>query len=126
MLAARADLRSSFACPKGVNHSEVEGQRNFIFFDDDRKWVFVSGGAADLLQCSPEELVGRRHDEMMPQGAVLSVVHKDKLHFWQDFEREGRLSGTSLVKPRTGPAIAIKYHAKKLADGCIVVTFDPV
>ncbi len=126
MLAAKVDSRSSLACPKGVNHPEVEGQSNYIFFDDDRKWVRVSGAAANLLQCSPEELVGARHDDMLPQGAVLSIVHKDKLHFWRDFEREGRLSGTSLIKPRTGPAIAINYQAKKLSDGCIVVTFTTV
>ncbi len=126
MLAARAEQLSSHACPKGVNHPEVNGQRNYIFFDDDRKWVQVSDGAAMILQCSPDELEGERHDDLLPQGAVLSIVHKDKLHFWQDFEREGRLAGTSLIKPRTGPAIAIHYQAKKLADGCMVVTFTTV
>jgi PAS domain-containing protein len=123
MLPARAH---DLTCPRGVNHTEIEGQDNYIFFDDDRKWVRVSGSAAALLQCSPEELVGERHDDMLPQGAVLSLVHKNKIRFWQDFEREGRLEGTSLIKPRTGPAVAIHYHATKLADGCIVVTFTTV
>jgi PAS domain-containing protein len=118
--------KSSCACPKGLRHPELEDQSNYIFFDDDRRWVQVSGAAATLLQCSPDELVGARHDEMLPQGAVLSLVHKDKIHFWRDFEREGRLDGTSLIKPRTGPAIAIHYHAKRLTDGCIVVTFTTV
>jgi PAS domain-containing protein len=126
MLAAGSDARTSPACPKGLRHPEVEDESNYIFFDDDRKWMKVSLAAATLLQCSPDELVGARHDEMLPQGAVLSLVHKDRIHFWQDFERDGRLDGTSLIKPRTGPAIAIHYHAKKLADGCIVVTFTTV
>jgi hypothetical protein len=113
-------------CARGFSHPEVEGEQNYIYFDDDRKWVRVSRSVADLLQCPVGELVGARHDEMLPQGAVLSLVHKDKIHFWRDFEREGRLQGTSLIKPRSGPAIAIHYHARKLEDGCMVVTFTTV
>lgn len=126
MLPASPGSESSPTCPNGFNHPEIEAERNYIFFDDERKWVNVSGSVAALLQCPLDELVGTRHDDMLPQGAVLSLVHKNKIRFWQDFEREGRLEGTSVIKPRTGPAIAIHYHAKKLADGCMVVTFTTV
>lgn len=111
-------------CPNGSTHSELARDDNYIFFDDERRWVKVSDRVADLLHCPVKELVGARHDDMLPQGAVLSLVHKNKIRFWQDFEREGRLDGVSLIKPRTGPAIAIHYHAMKLPDGCMVVTFD--
>lgn len=123
MVAAKAGAGSLGRCPKGSTHPELEEHGNYIFFDDHRKWVQVSSSAAALLQYSPDELVGERHDDLLPQGAVLSLVHKNKFHLWQDFEREGRLDGSSLIKPRIGPAIAIHYHAMKLADGCIVVTF---
>jgi PAS domain S-box-containing protein len=82
-----------------------------VVFDEHRMYRFVSESFAQALGYRPEELIGKRIDDITVEKSVdLDFVFKAFLEL-------GEMDGLWLCKHRNGSYLLIHYHARLTLDG---------
>ena len=110
---------SSPKCALGYKHPEADGQKYFVFFADDRRWLHPSLGLCELLGFSASELTGITSDKLFPPG----VEWNQQLYL--DFVSRGYLQTFVLLQAKSGVLVGLKTKSQKLKDGCMLATFTP-
>ena len=116
-MASDAAARAS-SCRQGFLHAEVADQRYVVFFDEERRWTFVSQGVCELLQISQAEAIGKKLDSFVPdQLGVNSELFSEFLH-------DGYQSSVLALVRSDGKSIGVRAHARRLNDGCLVMWWE--
>jgi hypothetical protein len=110
---------SSPKCALDYKHSEADGQKCFVFFGADRRWVHPSSGLCELLGYSAPELIGITADKLFPPG----VEWNQQLYL--DFVSRGYLQTFVVLQTKSGPIVGLKTKSQKLKDGCLLAIFTP-
>ena len=81
--------------------------------DCDRRYIEVSDSFCELLGYQPEELIGRRYDEVtVPATSDIPTVYRQ-------FTALGRLHGLWMLLDRAGTRILVQYEAWARSDSYI-------
>jgi PAS domain S-box-containing protein len=101
-------------CPKGNHHRAKAQSPLFVILDGfDRRWLYVSREFAELLGYSPEELVGKTTEQMMPRAQY------DPNLFDRLLENES-LELQYIFRRKNGTNVSVMASLTVLEDGCIV------
>ena len=102
-------LRSSSSLFDAVSEvpPKVDARPALLLADDDRRFVFVSPGAAELLGWAPARLLGR-HVEDLASPAIRGGVDA----MWTDFLRDGAQRGPFELLLHDGSLLSVTFHAR--------------
>ena len=108
------------SCPCGFAHPETLGQKYFLFFDRERRWVHVSDALCELLQYSRDELLGITADKLYPPDLEWSPAYFRKLL------EAGESTGVYVVRRKDGTTVGVYGRARELDDGCLLAIWEPI
>ena len=76
--------------------------------DDERQFLAVSANTQPLLGYEPDELRGRRVDDIVPQDEALTVPDR-----WAQFRRSGREVDLIPLRAKNGTVVLFEYDARQ-------------
>lgn len=98
-------------------HSEFEGE-HVAFVDQNRRYIDVTEKAAALIGYTPQELIGRRIED---------VSVKDPREVREKFSKylmDGEQQGIHLLRHKDGHPIPVRYRSLVLPDGCMAAEWE--
>lgn len=85
----------------------------YMFVDENRKYIHVTDGAAELLGYERGALIGRTIDDV-------AAPEMDVNGRFEAYVEEGFQKGTFRLRRQDGSLVDIEYSAQVLPDGCMV------
>lgn len=100
-------------------HTEFQGE-HIVFVDKDRRYLDVTEKAAGLVGYTPQELVGKRIEDVSVQDS-----HEVRQQFSQ-YLVNGEQSGVYVLRHRDGHPVLVRYRSLILPDGCMAAEWEPL